>query len=157
MAITIGTNGWCTAAQVRVRIVQFSASIAAGTGLVTDTTVEGLITARFRRIQATTLNRGYTAAGILADANALGYVETLNVLGAAADTLYALAAAALPSSPALADVHERQATEMLEDIAKGRVDLGALENDVEAGPSITTTLRTGGTYATPALTKSTVF
>lgn len=157
MAITVGTDGWCTAAQVRAVLKQFDALISAGTGLITDTLVEGRITGRFHRIQAATRNRGYANADILTDAAALGYCQEMNTVGAVADTLKMIQAGGTASLGDFITDYQAQFDAMLEDITRGRVDLGELDNDVEAGPTVTTTLRTGGTYETPPLTKARVF
>ena len=152
MAITIGTNGWCTLAAVKNRVAHLSAVITAGTGAVTEAITETFITSRFHEINGYVRQSGYTVAGVLADSAALAQVALANELMAAADVMDALNAGVKGARHPLAETYERQYERMLETIGQTKVDLGALDSGQEAAPAIPTSHRSGGDYRTKPTT-----
>lgn len=145
MSITIGTDGWCTAAQVRTqRLAQLNARYAAGDGVITDTVIEGLITEGFARINAVARNVGYTVAGLAADSTALVWLKSLNLHLAAVDVAMAQSALVTQSAPPCVELWNSRAADMLRELRDGVVSFAAAQDTRESSTPLDESLLEGG-------------
>lgn len=158
MAITIGTNGWCSVDKVRNELPQVTTG--PGTPVSVADHIEAAITRRFHDINGHLRNRGWTVSAVAGDAAALAWVERVNVIGAAMDLMRQLTAGPMGQLSPVVESYQVEYRDALRALSKGDVDLGDLDDGAESSSAqyVPTdyTLSTGDNY-TPPLESDRVF
>lgn len=146
MAITIGTNGWATAAQVKKRFAHLSALLGDANSPLQDADIERFITDRFREINAILDNQGITLTELDADTVAEDVLLRINGIGAAMDVARSMMALVGEGGQAMLDHYTEEYNRELERLSENFYNLGSTEGTQDDANMFPSTFLSGGTY-----------